>query len=339
MPNSFNINTLNGPRVANPLSRWGRSLIHVAVFQVATVGIAAGQNSLGHPSAGETKVDKQNAAELALPSKQLENIVIRAFAATHAGWSSDEVLLNDRRRQAFVGKSKELESGDAGPASSDDAFCRALLHVRKSGGKLPKATKRASRLQVSESDVGESELLAAAEIAARRLSDQMHRHTDAILVDKKARRFFDEHAHKVCPDASPYALRKSALRLRKTRQLEPELLARVTDWKLELAEFTASDLKRDFSAVPTRPGIYLFRDKTGYLYIGQASNLRTRLTSHLTDSDRINLGQYLNQIDGSEIVVELHVFKLGSPGEKLRTRRAYESELIRTRSPRLNLAP
>lgn len=339
MPKSFNNLAAKGPLHANRSNGWGPSLVCATVFQIGLAGIMLGQDSLGHPVVVAPKVDNSEAPQLRLPTKQLEDVVTSAFVATHAGWSSDEVLLNDERRRAFVRKCKQLESPDVGRPSGEDAFCRALLHVRKSGGKLPKATKRASSRLSAGSSVDESELLAAAEIAARRLSDQMHRHTDAILVDEKARRFFDEQAHKVCPEASLYSLRKSALRLRKTRRLEPELLARVTDWRLQVEENSAAKLRKDLSVISTRPGIYLFRDKTGYLYIGHASSLRTRLTSHLTDSDRLSLGEYLDQSDASEIVVEMHVFKQGSPGEQLRTRRAYESELIRTRSPRLNLAP
>ncbi|GAB5404420.1 MAG: excinuclease ABC subunit C [Aureliella sp.] len=279
-----------------------------------------------------------HATKPALPTPELEKTVALAFSVTHDGWSSDEVLLMDGRRKKFVDQCRELTQQRGEPLQDEDAYCRALLHIRKSGGKLPRATKRAKSSAIDSVGVSEAELLAASEIAARKLSDQLHCHTDAILVDSAARTFFDQQAKKICP-ASPYALRKAALRLRKTRRLEPELLSRVADWKLQVVEHSVIKLRTNLELVPKRPGIYLFRDKSGYLYIGQASDLRNRLTSHLTDSDRRALSDYLNRNDASEITVELHVFQKGSPGEKLRTRRAYESELIRTRSPRLNLAP
>ncbi len=89
-------------------------------------------------------------------------------------------------------------------------------------------------------------------------------------------------------------------------------------------------LKEDFSKIPERPGIYIFRDSTGYLYIGQSKDLRSRLTEHLKASDRLALSEYLSNRDSLKIVVELHVFSQGSPAENAVIREAYESELIRT---------
>ncbi len=88
-----------------------------------------------------------------------------------------------------------------------------------------------------------------------------------------------------------------------------------------------------------RPGIYIFRDETGFLYIGQSQNLQQRLAKHFEDSDRKNLTKYLSENSNGAIVVELHIFEEGSPAEKLSIREAYESELIRSRKPRLNIAP
>ncbi len=307
---------------------------------IATFLLCFGSSAVAQEPLESKKLEIGNRAteRPALPSPELEQLVVDAFTACHGGWSTDEVLLRDESRQRFVASCKKLSAQRNIPVVSEDAFCRALLHVRKSGGKLPRATKRAASSGNDSTNVSEAELLAASEIAARQLSDRLQCHTDAILVDSVARTYFDEHAKKICP-ASCYALRKAALRLRKTRRLEPELLARVTDWKLHVAEYSVAGLRAELTRVPRRPGIYLFRDKSGYLYIGQASDLRKRLTSHLTDSDRRALSEYLNRKDASEITVEVHVFLDGSPGEQLRTRRAYESELIRTRSPRLNLAP
>lgn len=139
-----------------------------------------------------------------------------------------------------------------------------------------------------------------------------------------------------------------ALRLRKTRHLQPELLARVTDWKRSIVDTDVDSVRGNASLLPAQAGIYVFHDKTGYLYIGQAKNLRQRLVEHTQHSDRDRLADYLatsgkqhglHEPASGPIRIELHVFHKDSPGNNLRIRRAYESELIRTRQPRLNLAP
>ena len=94
-----------------------------------------------------------------------------------------------------------------------------------------------------------------------------------------------------------------------------------------------------FYCLHALPGVYIFRDSTGYLYIGQSNNLRTRLTKHLSGSDRKALAKYLGEQDLDRITLEMHVFGPGSPALSTTAREAYESELIRSRKPRLNLAP
>lgn len=275
------------------------------------------------------------------PSPQLERLVIEAFTRSHDGWSVDEVLLDDARRSRFLDACKSSSLVEHVPETEEraDQFCAALLHVRKRGGLLPKASRRAAPTEDLEA-VSQDSLEAIAEIAARRLQDETGQHSDALLVSEDAREKFDQIAQRIAPNSSSYLLRKAALRLRKTRKLEPELLARVTDWKHEIFDFQLQQLASDLVQIPERPGVYVFRDTTGYLYIGQAANLRERLTSHLKGSDRKALAGYLaTDSNADDVTVELHVFGEGSPGEKLQIRRAYESELIRTRSPRLNVSP
>lgn len=266
----------------------------------------------------------------AAQQKDLRTYVLNAFEQSHDGWSSDEVLLSDERREAFISACRGL--GIEESVASDDAICQMLLKLRKRGGLLPPATTKAPR------DKRLDHLMPVAEVAARRLFDELGVHTDAILVSGAARELFDSAAEKILPRCDNYIVRKAALRLRKTRKLQPELLSRVTEWKREIVEYSVKQLSDEKSLIPHRPGVYIFRDSTGFLYIGQASNLRERLGKHLGGSDRPALAEYLDA-NFTNLQVELHVFASGSPGEKLTIRKAYESELIRTRKPRLNLAP
>ncbi len=273
-----------------------------------------------------------------VPSDELEALVIAAFQTSHDGFSADEVLLHDERRDQFLSevaqtqtKSKGLQVGKW----TDDEICAALLHVRKSGGRLPKATRRAKEAE----PIPSARLTAVAEIAARRLDDGLRCHTDRILTNSAARQHFDATVQSIVGKCDCYAYRKAALKLRKTRRLQPELLSRVTDWKRHIREYRLDECTEELAEIPQRPGVYIFRDATGYLYIGQAKDLRARLNDHLSGSDRKALSKYLDGAKLTEITLEVHIFEDGSPGEDLRTRRAYESELIRTRSPRLNIKP
>jgi hypothetical protein len=78
------------------------------------------------------------------------------------------------------------------------------------------------------------------------------------------------------------------------------------------------------------PGIYIFRDGTGYLYIGEAGNLRGRVEKHLDHSDRKALAHYLWNNGYKNLWVELHAFRKDSDGDKAAARKAYEADLIRS---------
>ena len=91
--------------------------------------------------------------------------------------------------------------------------------------------------------------------------------------------------------------------------------------------------------IPKGPGIYIFRDKTGYLYVGESLNLRSRLEKHLDESDRQSLAMYLRMHGVQDTTIEIHAFPKDSRARKVTVRRAYESELIASRKPRFNLRP
>jgi predicted GIY-YIG superfamily endonuclease len=252
--------------------------------------------------------------------------LIEAFRATHEGWSLDEVLLDDERRQRLIVYVHRTHS-----ELNEKFILEQLVRLRKSGKLVVKTTER------EITDYGHA--IPAAEIAVRQLYDQTQQAFDQILVDPDLRQRFDELAHAIDPESSAYVLRKAALKLRKSRQLRPELVVRVTDWDREIIEMTVKEAQASFERLPSRPGIYIFRDATGYLYIGQSNNLRERLSKHLVDSDRRSLASYLSENSKEALTLELHVFNKGSPAEATIVREAYESDLIRTRKPRLNLSP
>jgi predicted GIY-YIG superfamily endonuclease len=272
--------------------------------------------------AGKPVPEKRSVAERQL----LADVVATAFQEVHDGWSTDEVVLKDDLNQRFLAKCKEKLPDE--PAAE---FNWTLLNLRKAGKLGSVATKRVRQ--------DHDEYEHAAEIAARFLQDKYEKTIDRLLCDPERRAEFDKVALEIAPDVEPYRLRKAAFGLRKARQLQPELAVRAVDWNREILTLSAAEAAANGKLVPDAPGIYIFRDATGYLYVGESSSLKQRVNQHLDQSDRKSLAHYLEKNGKREITLELHVFGKDTPAKDKNRRRAYESELIRSRKPRLNIAP
>jgi predicted GIY-YIG superfamily endonuclease len=255
----------------------------------------------------------------------LRDVVRRNFFVTHAGHSTDDMVIDDTLNAAFIAAClREL------PSNSPFQFNWALYNLRKQSpgiGKVATVKRRDKH----------GDYLHASEIAARHMEDKHRRNTDRVLCDPDMRREFDTIAQGIAPGTSTYLLRKAALKLRKNRQLRPELIKRVADWGTVVTTYTAEQLRGSPDLIPRLPGIYIFRDDSGYLYIGEAGNLRGRVEKHLDHSDRKAVAYYFweNGVEG--LSVEMHAFRKDSEGRVAKCRKAYEADLIRSRGPRLNI--
>ncbi len=261
---------------------------------------------------------------------ELARIVEASFLKTHDGWSVDEVVIHDRRNARFLAACR------AAAPDADPAACNwALLNLRKAGKIRARVTQRSEPPPSPQSRH-------AAEIAARLMEDRYGKTLDRVMCDPRLRSEFDRTAVAMVPEGeeiTAYALRKTALNLRKVRRLRPELVLRVADWGRRVVSATVTHWRDHLDAVPAGPGIYIFRDPTGYLYIGESANLRQRLAEHLDTSDRHTLATYLADHGDRAVAIELHCFDPASSARLVSHRRAYESELIRSRQPRFNLRP
>jgi hypothetical protein len=253
--------------------------------------------------------------------------VISAFREVHEGFSSDEVLLQDELQASFIAACQKLF-----PTASPERLNWTLLNLRKQGKLSGIKTTRQNRISIEE-------VRHIGEIVARSIQDAHQISIDRALCNPETRRQFDELAQGFAAEIDLYAVRKAAFQLRKARQLRPELVTRLADWGREVNVYSLAELQTDLTVIPQEPGIYLFSDRQGYLYIGEADNLRRRLTKHLDESDRQALASYLKANDVEDIKVEVHTFEAGSRIGELTVRRAYESELIRSRHPRFNIRP
>ncbi len=267
-----------------------------------------------------------DASEQPAGNRELTAVVKLAFREIHDGWSTDEVILKDSLNAAFIRRCRQSL-----PDADETQLNWTLLNLRKAGKLEAKATKRVS--------IRHDDYIHAAEIAARYMYDRYRLTTDGVMCDPQRRSEFDAMAQAVTPDVPAYRLRKAAFSLRKARKLRPELVTRVADWDRQIISLPAKKIASDAKIVPTNPGVYIFRDASGYLYIGESANLRTRVAKHLDHSDRKSLAHYLWKKGVEDVIVELHAFDPQSNARLKEMRRAYESELIRSRKPRFNIAP
>ena len=270
------------------------------------------------------------AQEPASGTDQLKRVVANAFVKTHQGFSSDEVILQSDLNNAFINACQEQL-----PGTDAAEFNWTLINLRKAG-KLPANTSRRAKMKPADAS---PEAKHVGEICARVIMDRHGVSIDRVMTDPKLVDDFNASAKKMSVDVNLYQARKAAFRLRKTRKLKPELITRIADWGRKVTEYQADELAKKTDALPESPGIYLFRDISGYLYIGEAVNLRKRLTQHLDESDRKALGSYLERQGFKGVIVEVHTFAKDSRIKEIGVRRAYESELIRSREPRFNVRP
>jgi len=291
--------------------------LFVAIMLTAVLPMAVGGDEVVAPN------------QAAIPN---DAAIIAAYRSASDGYSSDEIILHDGRRHAWL-TALDPDWMSYGEPWQSGTLLR-LIGLRKAG-KLP-AMSRFRGAAVDPS------IVPIAEIAARRVMDEHDVSTDELLCNDWLHDELQRYADEIVPGVDGYAIRKSVLRLRKSRRLRPELTLRVTDWHRSIATYSYADLDAaidDGETITRGAGVYLFRDATGYLYIGEASDLRERLKQHLRRSDRLSLRQHLETIGNGDLTIELHTFDKDSPANRLDVRRAYESELIRSREPRLNVRP
>lgn len=266
------------------------------------------------------------------PAKITPAVLDRAMSESADGYSTDEVILRDDLRSAFF-DSIAKQTGTAISLDDQAGVLLDLLKARKAG----KLTYRSIRRSPSVKE----DCSAVAEIAARVVSDRHRVTIDTMLVNPALREELQRESELISPGLDAYAVRKSVLGLRKKRSLKPELVLQVAQWDRQVVTWSLAQLRAKVAAgeVPDQPGIYLFRTDQGYLYIGEAVDLSERLKQHTSNSDRIALADHLAKAAAGEVSVELHVFSKKSPAAKVGMRRAYESELIRSRNPKLNVRP
>jgi len=93
---------------------------------------------------------------------------------------------------------------------------------------------------------------------------------------------------------------------------------------------TPDSLQKKLRQLPTRPGVYLFKDARGEIvYIGKANSLRARVRSHFAQDHTLSL----TTREMIRRVVDLDTIVVGSEAEAL----LLEANLIKSHHPRFNI--
>ncbi len=296
------------------------------MYRLASIFVLLVAFSFASPAPNSAFAQQKSQTRSVKDPARLNSVVIAAFKTTHDGWSSDEVILNQELNEAFI-----LECQKQLP-DVDPTQCNwQLINLRKAG-KLKIKSIKSNRTNVDD-------VRHIAEIAARSMHDRHSISSDEVMTNPVRRAEFDEIAKSIDPDADLYRIRKAAFKLRKTRHLKPELITRIADWGRKVNAYSAKEIATKPDLIPAHPGVYIFRDKTGYLYIGQTDNLQERLKTHLDESHNQSLATYLGEQKFENITIEVHSFEPDSRAKETMVRRAYESELIASRKPKFNIQP
>ena len=257
-------------------------------------------------------------------ARALREAVIGAFFETHKGRSTDDVIVYEDLNREFIAAALRRV-----PGIKPFQLNWTLYNIRKSG-KLGPVTKVRVVLRDRE------EYIHAVEIAARYMEDRYELTIDQLVCDPRYLPEFDKLASEIAPGHPSHAYRKAALGLRKGRKLQPELAKKFVEKIASLHH--AHDLLSNLERIPHLPGVYVFADKSGSLYIGETAGLRFRIAKHLDHSDNKSLAHYLWDHGVRDILVQWIAFERGSRGERADFRRALEATLIASRKPRFNIA-
>ncbi len=249
----------------------------------------------------------------------MKSKVIAAFDAASQGFSPDRVVVDPSLNAAFLGECVRL-----GLAAASTTLNRALLNLRKQGQLSGRKSRRTSF-------PNEDDYRFAAEMAVRFLERRDGVSLDDIICDPALTAEFDALAARICPGHTPLQYRWAALNLRKSRKLEPELLAKVARPTNVLAFLVE---QTDPTAIPSEQGLYLFYSTAKALYVGESENLRSRITKHLDHSDNKGLAQWMWEHGSESLHLEIQILDRATP---TRVRRALELELIRSRNPLFNV--
>ncbi len=255
-----------------------------------------------------------------MTSIEVDRCIAEAIDRLGTTLSVDRIIVDPVLNELYVKTCRAL-----GLTDPVQTLNRRLMNLRKAA-KL-KRVGRSRRTTFPD----EHEYRFASEIAARILERRLSNTLDDILCDPSTAEEFDKLAGEIAPGYSSLQYRWAALNLRKAKCLTPEILGQVVQ-SVEVTRYSVNQV--DPTSIPPKQGLYIFYESKQTLYVGEASHLRNRLKKHLDHSDNKGLARWLWEKGPTQMFLELHVL---SDETSTKTRRALETELIRSRRPLFNV--
>jgi hypothetical protein len=148
-----------------------------------------------------------------------DTAVMRAFFSVHDGESTEEVIINDSLRNAFI-KACDDELTKLGLERKKEFDYNWTLETLRKAGNLGGVFTRKKR---KSSPVNDSDSKRAKETAKKIIYMGLPKDIDRIMCDPNLRQKFDQKAKKIAPGIDLYLVRKAALNYRKKGQHQDEL--------------------------------------------------------------------------------------------------------------------
>jgi GIY-YIG catalytic domain len=254
-----------------------------------------------------------------LPSPD-KAILVQSFLRVRNGFAAEYVVCDPLMNVHFIEECRA--SGESG---SPFSLNMGLLNLRKQG--------KLSRFRTTNrKPKGDAATHVAVQNAIRFLERQLGVNVDRVICDPALRDQFDSLVQILLPGCSLLESRYAALTLRKKNALKPEIVGRV----IEMVKGSVAPIKGlNFKDLPIEPGVYLFFDRENTLYAGKADNLRHRIEEHLCTWTARYLLSQIEQGRRGDVFLVLHVLQSDINAQALS---AYETEIIRSRSPSHNRA-
>ena len=140
-----------------------------------------------------------------------DTAVMRAFFSVHDGESTEEVIINDSLRNAFI-KACDDELTRLGLQHRKEFDYNWTLEILRKEGKLGGVFNRKKKRASFAKD---SAFKRAKEVAKKIMDAGLPKDIDRIMCDPVPRQKFDQKAKKIAPRIDPYLVRKAALNYRK----------------------------------------------------------------------------------------------------------------------------
>lgn len=275
---------LNGsadPLRSVPSSSAGKKGFSAAAKRKATQSVGL-QMSLGFEvdSAGENSTGENQAGDT------FDEAILEAFQQSHSGFSVDRVLLDPVFSERLLEAASSL-----GVSLTPTQLRRRVLQLRFIGAFTAKSLQPTEATIIPESILDRYEF--ASEIAWRFMTDRYPGWTlDDLMSDANGIVQFDRIASQLAPNCDPFQLRWATIKLRdrasklRNRATKPRKKpAKRKTANSPFGEIEPRDLHHiDLSVFEHRPAaVYRIESHDGKpLYIGETTDLKTRLTDHIT---------------------------------------------------------